>query len=176
MKSEIDRVKGYKFEVEEGIVMKITVMTHSPSLHTILISHHHIALDGLAWSLFMADLSQAYAGRLSTMSPTSSIQQSIDIAKRQLDLFNPEYLHADLFLGENLQNHAGDSPSFPIREGEDSSYHKDYHNDIFNFNFPTNLHKLVEMVAAKVGVTTFNFYLATLVTFLSRCLAFGTLV
>ncbi|EEA23761.1 hybrid PKS-NRPS PsoA [Talaromyces marneffei ATCC 18224] len=169
VKREIDAVKDYKFEIEKGIVMKVAVMSHSPDLHTILISHHHIALDGVAWGVFIADLAQVYAGRLSNMS--SGIPQSIDIAKIKATRNTPEILQDDLTFWEDVYRTVPEPlPLFPFAKYSARPATMDYDNCINNLKLPIGLYKVVEMSAGKIGVTPFHFYLASFVAFLSRCL------
>lgn len=168
VRSEIDAVKDFRFEIEKGIVMKISVMSHSLQVHTILISHHHIALDGLAWSVFIADLAQAYTGHLS--SRPTVIPQSIDMAKRKLETINSEMIQDDLIFWEDIYRTIPEPlPLFPFAKYRNRPAIADHNVDINDFKIPGDMQKLVKTTAARIGVTPFHFYVATFVTFLSCC-------
>ena len=151
--------------------MKVTVLSYSSSLHFLLFSHHHIALDGIAWGVFIADLAQAYSGRLSSKSANSSVQQSIDMAERQLKALIPQNLHTDLAFWKSTYRAIPEPiPLFPFAKVNTRPYIKDYSINTSDFKLPRDLTHLIERVAYKIGVTPFNFYLASLATFLARCL------
>ncbi|GAB1312360.1 hypothetical protein MFIFM68171_02570 [Madurella fahalii] len=170
IQTEIESVKDFKFDIEKGVVMKVTVMSRSPSLHLILFSHHHIALDGIAWSVFIAELAQEYSGRLRSMPASSSIRQSIDMAKRQLNTFTPQSLHAGLaFWRDTYRTIPEPLPLFPFAKVKTRPTVKDYKINTSDVRLPNNLTKLVERAASRIGVTSFHFYLASLATFLARC-------
>ncbi|TVY90824.1 Fusarin C synthetase [Lachnellula willkommii] len=176
VQTEINGVKDFKFELEKGVVMKVTVMSRSPALHSILFSHHHIALDGIAWSVFIADLAQAYSGRLTRTSAASGFQQSIDMAERQLRAFTPQNtkLDADLAFWKNTYRTIPEPlPLFPFAKVKTRPSVEDYNINTFDTKLPGDLTKLVERAASKIGVTSFHFYLASLTTFLARCLGVG---
>ncbi|KAL7619777.1 hypothetical protein AAE478_010319 [Parahypoxylon ruwenzoriense] len=170
VQTEIDDVKKFKFDIEKGVVMKVTVMSHSSSLHSVLFSHHHIALDGVAWSVFIADLARAYAGRLSSIA-IPGIQQSIDMAKRQLKAFTPQNLHADIAFWKNIYTTIPELlPLFPFAKTKTRPAVNDYSIHTSDIKLPGDLSNIVERAASRIGVTSFHFYLASLAAFLARCL------
>ncbi|KFA47547.1 hypothetical protein S40293_02162 [Stachybotrys chartarum IBT 40293] len=162
-------VKDFVFEIEKGVVMKVVVMSHSPMLHSILFSHHHIALDGLAWSAFISELAQAYSGRLSSSS--AGLQQSIEMAKRQLKSLAPENVKADLdFWKQTYKTIPEPLPLFPFSKVKTRPAVRDYMINTCDTKLPASVTRLIEQAASRINVTPFHFYLASLVTFLSRCL------
>lgn len=171
IQAEIDGVKDFKFDIEKGVVMKVTVMSQSPSLHAILFSHHHIALDGVAWSVFIAEVAQAYSGRLGSMPAASGIRQSIDMAKRQLNTLTPQNIHAGLaFWKDTYRTTPEPLPLFPFAKIKTRPAVRYCNINTSDVRLPNGLTKLVERAASKIGVTSFHFYLASLATFLARCL------
>ncbi|KAI1167690.1 hypothetical protein F5B18DRAFT_600946, partial [Nemania serpens] len=171
MQAEVDGVKDYKFEIEKGIVMRVVVISHAPSLHSILFSHHHIALDGISWSVFVADLAKAYSGGLRSMPPAPGALQSIDMAQQHLETLTRENLHSDLIFWKNKYKTIPEPlPLFPFAKLKMRPAVKDYSINTSEVKLPGTITKLVEKTAAKIGVTSFHFYLATFAAFLSRCL------
>ncbi|KAI1328158.1 hybrid PKS-NRPS PsoA [Xylariaceae sp. FL0255] len=171
LKREVDGVKDFKFEIEKGIVMKVTVISHTPSFHSILFSHHHIALDGISWSVFIADLAKAYSKDLNGMPPIPGTLQSIDLAKKHLGTLTRENLREDLaFWKDTYKIIPEPLPLFPFAKVKTRPAVKDYGINVSEVRLPATITKLVEKAAAKVGVTSFHFYLATFAAFLNRCL------
>ncbi|KAI1635697.1 hybrid PKS-NRPS PsoA [Biscogniauxia mediterranea] len=171
VQNQLDSVKDFRFEIEKGIVMKVMVMSHSPSLHSIIFNHHHIALDGIAWSVFIADLAQAYSGHISSMPRAIGIRQSIDMARRQIEASTPENHHADLAFWKTIYKTLPEPlPLFPFSKVKARPTTKDYNINTCDVKLPGALTKLVEKAASRIGITSFHFYLASLATFLARCL------
>ncbi|KAK3326511.1 hybrid PKS-NRPS PsoA [Apodospora peruviana] len=177
IQTEIESVKDFRFDIEKGFVMKVTVLPQSPSLHFILFSHHHIALDGVAWSVFISEVAQAYSGWSSLgggLTPAASdIRQSIDMARRQLSTYKPETLNASLsFWKDIFQTVPEPLPLFSFAKVKTFSrpHAVDYSINTADVKLPSELTRLVERAASKIGVTVFHFYLGSLVAFLSRCL------
>lgn len=172
VQSEINSVKDFKFQIEKGVVMKVSVMSHSPTLHTLVISHHHIALDGVAWSVFISSLAQAYAGYWS--NNLTRVSQSIDMARRKLNEHSLELLQDDLMFWEDIYRTIPEPlPLFPFAKHKTRPAIADHNVDINNFRLASDMHRMVEITAARIGVTPFHFYFATFVTFLSRCVGVG---
>ncbi|OTA65769.1 hypothetical protein K449DRAFT_431220 [Hypoxylon sp. EC38] len=167
---EIDSVKEFKFDIEKGVVMKVTVMSHSPSLHSILFSHHHIALDGVAWSVFIADLARAYAGHLKSIT-APGILQCVDMARKQLKASIPQNLHADIAFWKEIYTTIPEPlPPFPFAKVKTRPAVNNYCINTSDIKLSSELTNLVEKTASRIGVTSFHFYLANFAAFLTRCL------
>ncbi|KAH8689029.1 hybrid PKS-NRPS PsoA [Talaromyces proteolyticus] len=172
--TEIETVKESRFEIEKGVVMKVTALSYSTSLHFILFTHHHIALDGASWSVFLADLANAYSGRVTSTAMGTGIPQCIEMAKRQQKALKHHDLYTDLaFWKEIYQTIPEPLPLFPFAKVNNRPAVKDYNVIICDVKLSGDLTKLVEGTSAKIGVTAFHFYIASFVTFLARCLGIG---
>ena len=171
VQTEIDGVKDFKFEIEQGVFMKIVVMSHSPSLHSILFIHHHIALDGIAWTVFISELAGAYSGCLGSTLAHPGKQQSIDMAERQLKELTLQNSHADLVFWKNTYKSIPTPlPLFPFAKVKSRPTVKDYSINTSDAKLSRGLTRLVNTAASEIGVTPFHFYLASLAVFLSRCI------
>ncbi|KAK3987151.1 Fusarin C synthetase [Cladorrhinum sp. PSN332] len=169
IQDEIDNVKNFKFEIDKGILMKVTILSQSPSLHFILFSHHHIALDGVAWSVFISDVAKAYSGGL--LPTPSGIRQSIDMAKRQLNTYGSTPQNASLaFWKSTYKTIPEPLPLFPFAKVKTRPAATGYSINTSDAKLPSALTKLIEKTASNMGVTSFHFYLAALAAFLARCL------
>jgi amino acid adenylation domain-containing protein len=167
----IDSVKDHTFDIENGVVMKVTVLTRSPSLHYITFNHHHIALDGSSWGIFIADIARAYSGSLKSTLAVSGIQQSIDLAKKQLEAFTPRKLDPVLTFWKDVYRTIPQPlPLFPFARVASRPTIKNFIVDTSVADLPSSLAHSVEIAASRIGVTPFQFHLATLATFLARCL------
>lgn len=164
----ISEVKDFIFDIEHGVVMKVTVLSQSPSLHFILFNHHHIALDGVSWGIFVADLARAYSGR--NLLPF--IQQSIDMTTKRLSSMTPEILKEDLaFWEQTYQKPPEPLPLFAFANVKTRQALKKHVNDSVATELGPETTALVRKAARGLGMTSFHFYLAAVAAFLSRCLS-----
>ncbi|KAI1383554.1 hybrid PKS-NRPS PsoA [Hypoxylon trugodes] len=176
IQAEINKVKKFRFDIEKGVIMKVTVMSHSTTLHFIQFSHHHIALDGAGWGVFIAELARAYTGQLTSV-PGPNIQQSIDMAKRQLQTSTPQDLYADLAFWKTIYTYIPKTlPLFPFAKVKARPTSKDYSINTSDARLPRNITNLIERAASEAGVTPFHFYFASLAVFLARCLGIDDVV
>lgn len=61
--TEYAKVRSYKLDLESGDLLKLVLLTLSPSCHFLLMNYHHIIMDGISWQIFLADLEKAYNGQ-----------------------------------------------------------------------------------------------------------------
>ncbi|RYP44858.1 hypothetical protein DL768_008721 [Monosporascus sp. mg162] len=166
--TEIEKLKYEVFDIENGQVMKVAVLSETPSLHHMVIFHHHIALDGQSFSLFLQDLTQTYSDHI----PSNSVQQTIDMAKKQSPTYTKENLHQELAFWSELYRAAPPEPlpPFPFSKVNTRQGLKSYDMHTVDFKLDANFTKLIKQAAAGLQVTTFSFYLSTLTVYLGRCL------
>ena len=74
--------KDYQFDIERGEVMRLVLLSLSPSTHFLLFSYHHIIMDGISISILLQDLERAYKG------------QSLGAPPRQITSFSREQREA----------------------------------------------------------------------------------
>jgi hybrid polyketide synthase/nonribosomal peptide synthetase ACE1 len=60
---EYARIKTYELDMESGDLLKLVLLTLSPSVHFLLMNYNHIIMDGISWQVFLADLEKAYNGQ-----------------------------------------------------------------------------------------------------------------
>lgn len=170
-KSVIDAVKDFRFELDKGIVMKVTVISYSASYHFLLFNHHHIALDGFSWGVFLVGLSRAYNGDTHRGRTFPRGQQSIDMAMRKQGALVLQELHTHLSFWRGVYGTVPDPlPLFSFSKVRTRPTVKRYIVDTATTKLQGNLVNLIGKAASKIGVTLFHFYLASLSTFLARCL------
>lgn len=60
---EFDRLASYQWRLEQGEVMRVTVVSVGQDHHTVIFGYHHIVMDGASWSTFLHDLKCFYEQR-----------------------------------------------------------------------------------------------------------------
>lgn len=90
---KVSRVRYFTFNVKDGKVLKVVVLSVSPFYYHVVFVHHHIALDGFSWDMFVCHLTQAYnTGRLRL----GSIHQVIDISAKKLSAYATNTIREEL--------------------------------------------------------------------------------
>ncbi|KAK3290153.1 uncharacterized protein B0H64DRAFT_453112 [Chaetomium fimeti] len=56
-------VRSTVYDLEQGETMQIVLLSKNPTTHTIIFGYHHIVLDGVGFTAFVADLERAYKGQ-----------------------------------------------------------------------------------------------------------------
>ncbi|KAI1364001.1 hypothetical protein F5Y08DRAFT_222928 [Xylaria arbuscula] len=164
---ELERQRRHVFDIENGEIFKITMFSLSPKEHHLIFLHHHIALDGVGWLLFLRHLSQAYEGK-EVLSPA---QQSIDMAETQKTA-NLRDEDSRLSFWTTMHQAAHDPlPLFPFAKVKSRQVLKRYDTQTFEMLLDRDLSKRIHHTAIALGITTFHFYLSALAVFLNRCVA-----
>ncbi|KAK6070456.1 polyketide synthase peptide synthetase [Seiridium cupressi] len=60
---EYEKLRMYDFDMASGELLRIVLLTLSPSSHCLLMYHHHIIMDGISLQVFLSDLEKAYSGK-----------------------------------------------------------------------------------------------------------------
>ncbi|RYP45619.1 hypothetical protein DL768_008056 [Monosporascus sp. mg162] len=60
--AEFKRMEQHVFDLRTGDTMRIILLQHSPELHHLIVSYHHINMDGVSFQVLVADLAEAYSG------------------------------------------------------------------------------------------------------------------
>ncbi|KAL6716651.1 hypothetical protein ACLMJK_006219 [Lecanora helva] len=61
--NEYAKLKSHVFDFETGDLVRLVLLSLSPSSHYLLINYHHILMDGVSFQIFLSDLEKAYTGQ-----------------------------------------------------------------------------------------------------------------
>lgn len=78
---EYKTLRARVFELEQGDVVKMLLLTQSPTTHYLMISYHHIIMDGASFSVFFSDLEKAYMGQ--SLGPVPRQYPEFSVAQRR---------------------------------------------------------------------------------------------
>ncbi|KAI0010863.1 hybrid PKS-NRPS PsoA [Xylariaceae sp. FL0662B] len=164
----VKSLKETKFDIEQGHTMRIALLSPKKQRHRhLIISHHHIVLDGFSWVRFIRDIVKSYNGE----KLTPPIRQSIDLSESRRSLYRPENLQYELrFWSQLHQNPSRTLPLFPFSKTKTREILKAYDTQTFEMRLDPALSAIVKKRATKLGSTSFNVYLSALAAMISRCL------
>ncbi|GAW13549.1 hypothetical protein ANO14919_029360 [Xylariales sp. No.14919] len=168
----IHKLRKSVFDIEHGSLMKVFLLTQGPSLHHVVVLHHHIALDGASWPTFLRDLSDAYAGR----PLEHECQQAIDMSLKQATFQTAGLQKGFAFWSELYRDSNFEPiPLFPYAKRKSRQAVAAYDTATATIHLDTEFTDQVKRAALELQITPFHFYLSALSAFLSRCLNIGDL-
>ena len=60
---EYAELQKHVFDLESGDMVRVVLLSLSPTSHYILFNYHHIVMDGVSFQIFLSDLEKAYNGQ-----------------------------------------------------------------------------------------------------------------
>lgn len=76
--AEYAKLRNYQFDIERGELMRLILLSLSPSSHFLLVGYHHVLMDGVGFQIFIANLEKAYT------------KQSLGIPPRPMTAFSAD--------------------------------------------------------------------------------------
>ncbi|WP_344410709.1 non-ribosomal peptide synthetase, partial [Catellatospora methionotrophica] len=95
VRDALARESNRVFDLAEGQVFAFTLLHFAPTRHVLILSFHHIAMDGRSYAVFATDVSACYRARLGhatalaplpTSYPQHARRQAVDPAQHQAAL------------------------------------------------------------------------------------------
>ncbi|KAL8913542.1 MAG: hypothetical protein Q9171_001624 [Xanthocarpia ochracea] len=62
VKTEYRDLQRHVFDIESGEMVRLLLLSVSPTSHYLLFNYHHIIMDGVSFQVFLSDLEKAYNG------------------------------------------------------------------------------------------------------------------
>lgn len=63
VEAEYTRLQAHKFDLASGNLLRLVLLTLSPSSHYFLVDYHHIIMDGVSFQILISDLEKVYHGQ-----------------------------------------------------------------------------------------------------------------
>lgn len=170
VQAEIESLRTHVFDIQNGLLVKVVVLSQSAFISHIILLHHHIAFDGVSWLLFLRDLSRVGTG----LKLNDRVPQSIDTSrKKQLACTETALRNVLTFWREMHQTPLEPLPLFSFSRSKSRRLLRRYDSQTFDVELAPDLARLIKQAASGLHITSFHFYLSTLAFFLSRCLGVG---
>ncbi|KAF2758046.1 hypothetical protein EJ05DRAFT_500564 [Pseudovirgaria hyperparasitica] len=174
-KQEFERAKSHIFDLASGDVMRfILLTTPSPQRSYIIISAHHIVMDGLCLQVFLQDIEETYnTGRAVRDSGSSLVRQFAEFVTSQREALQNGLWDVDLAYWRGV---FGSSPApLPLTRARVSSRKPltEYAVHRCDINIDKTLANKIRAIGRVYGTTPFHFYLTTFRVLLYRFLYSG---
>ncbi|GFF78602.1 nonribosomal peptide synthetase 14 [Aspergillus lentulus] len=164
---EFDKLASYQWRLEEGEVMRVTVVSVGEDQHTVIFGYHHIVMDGASWSTFLHDLKYFYE----QSQPPREVAQYVDYSVMlNRDINNGTFGKALEYWKSELSPPPEMMPVLPLAKQKTRTA-----TDNFKVHTETRYVSMevtdrIKKVSRSLRGTPFPFYLATLQVLLAGLL------
>lgn len=166
---ELDEMRAHKWNLEHWETMRVTLLSLSKTTHILIVGCHHIAMDGLSFQIFFADLEKAYMGRKLIPCPAESQYRAFSAIQHQD--YEQGNMEADLeFYRRIIQGDPQPLPLFPFARKSSRMILDSYDTHRADFRLDPSLTAQIKDRSRRQKATTFHFYLATLQSLVFRLL------
>jgi hybrid polyketide synthase / nonribosomal peptide synthetase ACE1 len=152
-------LKAHVFDIANGEVMRLILLTLSPTSHYMLINYHHIMMDGVSLQVFMADLEKAYKGvPLSLAAPP---RQFVDFSRAQRAAYEKGAMSEELKFWQGVfPDEPPVLPLLPMAQVSSRRPMQSFEVHQVEFRIDPALARRVKATARTQRCTPFHFYLA----------------
>ncbi|KAK1961304.1 PKS-NRPS hybrid [Colletotrichum sublineola] len=161
---EFQDMKGKNWNLEEGVCLGLTVLRHAKDRHTLILSSHHIVIDGVTWVLLLKDLARAYEGK-----PLPAVPQYADFSVKQRSMVEMGNCAKEIQFWENELAGLPDAlPLFPMSHTKSRKATNRYATTVVDTVLSKELVSQIKQTSSRLHVTPFHFHFAVLASMVSR--------
>ncbi|KAK0373507.1 hypothetical protein CLIM01_09128 [Colletotrichum limetticola] len=164
---EIEALRKHKWNLADGDVFRMVLVSHSPDDHTMLIGYHHIIMDGVSLHVFMRDLNVLYAGK----SINKATKQYLDLALEERTAMENGLLDDKIDFWKREHSSPAETLSLlPFARVKSRPISESYANIESVRDVGRDFSERIKRASRGLSVTPFHFYLAGMQTLLHRLL------
>ncbi|KAF5591103.1 polyketide synthase [Fusarium pseudoanthophilum] len=167
LEHETENWRNHVWQLSDGDVLRIILISHGAEEHSLIIAYHHIAMDGVSMHLFLRDLNAVYMGHKLDSSP----KQYIDISVEERRTIESGQMDDRISYWTKLHWPPAETlPLFPFARVKSRPIPKTYHNVESLIDIGGELSEQIKRASQSLRITPFYFYLAALQTLFNRLL------
>ncbi|SCO19757.1 unnamed protein product [Fusarium fujikuroi] len=160
--------RNHVWQLSDGDVLRVILVSHGPEEHSLIIAYHHIAMDGVSMHLLLRDLNAVYMGHKLDLSP----KQYMDISVEERRAIESGQMDDRISYWTKLHSPPADTlPLFPFARVKSRPIPKTYHNVESLIDIGDDLSEQIKRASQSLRITPFYFYLAALQTLFNRLLS-----
>ncbi|PIG79668.1 polyketide synthase-nonribosomal peptide synthetase hybrid [Aspergillus arachidicola] len=168
---EFDKLASYQWRLEDGEVMRVTVVSVGQDQHTVIFGYHHIVMDGASWSTFLHDLKCIYEQR-----PPREVAQYVDYSLMlNRDIHNGTFAKELEFWKSELLPPPEMMPVLPLAKEKTRIPTDNFKVHTSTRHVSIEATERIKQASRSLRGTPFHFYLATLQVFLAGLLKIKSL-
>jgi hybrid polyketide synthase/nonribosomal peptide synthetase ACE1 len=158
--AEYAKLKAHVFDLANGEMIRLVLLTLLSSTHYLLINHHHIVMDGVSFQVFLSDLEKAYNNQSLGATP----RQFPDFSAAQRQAFEKGEMNDELKYWRGVFP-AGEQPPIlpllPMARTSSRISMKNFDIHQVGCRLEPELATRVKLMSRAQRSTPFHFYLAT---------------
>ncbi|RAL03665.1 uncharacterized protein BO80DRAFT_400692 [Aspergillus ibericus CBS 121593] len=108
--SEYAKLQEHTFDLESGDLIRLVLLSLSPTSHFLLVNYHHIIMDGVSFQVLLSDLEKAYEGETMGAPP----QQFPAFSAAQREAFETGEMNEDLEYWQSVFPKGEQPPVLPL--------------------------------------------------------------
>ncbi|KAA8651101.1 putative Nonribosomal peptide synthetase [Aspergillus tanneri] len=163
---EFDKLASHQWRLEQGEVMRVTVVSVGQDQHTVIFGYHHIVMDGASWSTFLHDLKCFYEG-----SPPREVAQYVDYSLMlNRDIENGTFAKELEYWKCELSPPPEVMPVLPLAKEKTRAPTDNFKVHTATRHVSIEVADRIKQASRSLRGTPFHFYLATLQVFLAGLL------
>lgn len=156
--SAAERMKNHVFDVADGEILRVQLLSLTPDNHWVIFGFHHINMDGMSFEVLWSDIETAYKG----LPLIRETMQYPDFAERQRREFEAGAWSEDLtFWRDKFTKPSSTIPLLPFSLKLARPAVSSFSSHWTRFRLEGGLSDDVEKCCRMFKVPLFHFYLAT---------------
>lgn len=164
VRAEYEALKDHLFDLEQGKLMRMVLLSLSTTSHYLLFAYHHILMDGVSLQVFLSDVEKAYHRQPLGPQP----RQFPDFTSSQIRSFENGDMDSELKFWRGVFPDA--PPVLPVPPAASRMPMKTFSVNQMEHRLEPRLAAQIKKMSIKQRSTTFHFYLATFKAMLFRFL------
>ncbi|WEW56050.1 hypothetical protein PRK78_001485 [Emydomyces testavorans] len=154
---EFESMRDHVFDIERGEIMRVLLLTLTPTVNYIVIGYHHINMDGTSLEVSLADLEMAYMRK---PLPQPVFQYSDFSTKQRLEFENGQMNTELQYWKSELSDNLPVLPLLPFSSATHRSPVTKYEHHREDCRIDTELAAQIRGMCRKNKVNVFHFYLS----------------
>ncbi len=166
---ELDCMHRVRWNLADGLTMKLSLLSLSQSVHFMVIGAHHIIMDGYSFSIFFKQLESAY--RQTSLPAISPLSQYASFAVQQrLSSDNNEFENDIKYYRQRFPSTFPPIELLPLAKVKARQPLKTYRQHMATVKIDAAVTSKIRLLARKARATSFHFYLGALQALLFQML------
>ncbi|KAK2590499.1 hypothetical protein QQS21_011815 [Conoideocrella luteorostrata] len=163
---EFDRLAAYQWRLEQGEVMRVSVVSVGQDHHTVIFGYHHIVMDGASWSTFLHELKCFYERKA-----PRDVAQYVDYSRMlDRDMHNGAFAKELEYWQSELSPPPKMMPVLPFAKDKTRTPTDNFKVHRSTRHVSIEVADRIKQASRSLRGTPFHFYMATLQVFLARLL------
>ncbi|EOD43327.1 putative lovastatin nonaketide synthase protein [Neofusicoccum parvum UCRNP2] len=163
--AEFRKMEQHVFDLKSGDMMRIVLLSRSPTSHHLIVAYHHINMDGVSFMVLLTDIARAYSGG-ALSAPAFQYPQFSEQQRKSFD--RGEWKDQIAYWKREYADIPAPLPILPLSTVTTRKPMGRYDFHKAEVRMDAALRKRVQNTCRKQKITAFHFYVAVFQALLVR--------